>query len=34
VHLAAQSPSAPPGLRLSHELGLLPQGPRYHVSKT
>src|SRR5205807_1154259 len=33
VHLAAQSVAAPPGLRLSHELGLLPQGPRYHVSK-
>jgi 4-hydroxy-tetrahydrodipicolinate reductase len=32
VHLAAQSPSAPPGLRLPNELGLLPQGPRYHVS--
>jgi len=32
VHLAAQSPSAPPGLRLAHELGLLPQGPRFHVT--
>jgi 2,4-diaminopentanoate dehydrogenase len=34
VHLAAQSVSAAPGLRLSHELGLLPQGPRYHVCKS
>jgi hypothetical protein len=33
VHLAARSPGAPPGLRLTHELGLLPQGPSYHVAR-
>jgi hypothetical protein len=34
VHLAAQSIAAVPGLRLAHELGLLPQGPRYHIVKS
>jgi len=33
VHLAARSPGAPSGLRLTHELGLLPQGPYYHVTR-
>lgn len=33
VHLAARTPGAPPGLRLAHELGLLPQGPRYRVER-
>ena len=32
VHLAAQTPTAKPGLNLPHDLGLLPQGPRYFVS--
>ncbi|HWE37349.1 MAG TPA: hypothetical protein VG406_12345 [Isosphaeraceae bacterium] len=33
VHLGARTPGAPPGLRLAHELGLLPQGPRYRVER-
>lgn len=34
VHMAAQSVGAAPGLRLPHELGLLPQGPHRHVTRT
>lgn len=33
VHLAAQIPKAPPGLRLVHEVGPVPQGPHYQVER-
>ena len=33
VNLATQSLLAPPGLRLTHELGLRPQGPMHRVSR-
>ena len=32
VHLAARMPGAPAGLRMPHELGLVPRGPHYRVS--
>ena len=33
VHLAARLPHAQPGLRPAHELGLVPQGPRYKIER-
>lgn len=33
VHLAARLPFASPGLRLAHELGLVPRGPTYGIER-